>query len=130
MPAPYLANLGRMTSAARVKWHPGLAKPTGAWRGSVLLPATDEAGARAVAEAVQTGILDAAIPSVESPRGFLTVSIGVATREPAAGQSQADLIRNADIALYAAKAEGRDRTVCDPPAVAALHEVFSASRVA
>ncbi|HEY7628280.1 MAG TPA: GGDEF domain-containing protein [Ilumatobacteraceae bacterium] len=42
----------------------------------------------------------------------VTVSIGVATWT-GPGDSAADVLRRADTALYAAKAAGRDRTLCD-----------------
>ena len=38
---------------------------------------------------------------------FLTGSVGVALTEP--GQDAGELLRNADVAMYAAKAAGRDR---------------------
>ena len=41
--------------------------------------------------------------------GFVTISIGLASAKD--GRSVKSLISQADIALYAAKARGRDRTV-------------------
>jgi two-component system cell cycle response regulator len=42
---------------------------------------------------------------------FVTVSIGLANTLPESGDSQAQLLRKADGALYAAKAAGRNRVV-------------------
>ena len=41
---------------------------------------------------------------------MLTISLGVATA-PADGKSLEELLRAADVALYSAKASGRNRTV-------------------
>jgi diguanylate cyclase (GGDEF)-like protein len=40
----------------------------------------------------------------------VTVSIGVASLQPTAGRTPADLVGHADLALYSAKANGRNRT--------------------
>jgi len=56
--------------------------------------------------------LDGAV-ALDNQSVVLTGSVGVALTEP--GQDAGDLLRNADVAMYAAKAAGRDR-----------HEVFRA----
>jgi diguanylate cyclase (GGDEF)-like protein len=56
--------------------------------------------------------------------GGLTVSIGVASRRPRADRDPSALVRDADAALYRAKANGRNRcemfmvaVPADPPAL-------------
>ena len=52
-----------------------------------------------------------ALPHAESPFGYVTASIGVAVMAPAEGLSPEDLLKQADQALYRAKAQGRNRAV-------------------
>ena len=78
---------------------------------AVVLPNTDESGAQALAETVRQAIEHAGLPHLGSPFGIITVSLGVATwgvqDEPL---KPSQLIEQADQALYAAKAQGRNRT--------------------
>lgn len=75
----------------------------------VLLPHTDIKGALAVAEKLRQMVEQHPFPGEESqPGGRLTVSIGVAGFPDHAGQEDA-LLSQADRALYAAKAAGRNR---------------------
>jgi diguanylate cyclase (GGDEF)-like protein len=79
----------------------------------VLLPATDIAGARLVAESMREAVQALGMRHVASAHQVLTVSVGAASTE---GRRFADLralIDAADAALYAAKAEGRNRTMID-----------------
>lgn len=77
---------------------------------AILLPGASGADARAVAERLRASIAALAIPHAGSALGHVTVSVGVASRVPGRdGTSIADLVREADVALYAAKAAGRDR---------------------
>jgi diguanylate cyclase (GGDEF)-like protein/PAS domain S-box-containing protein len=48
-------------------------------------------------------------------RSTVTVSVGVASRIPAPGSSPHELLKEADTALYRAKAQGRDRVVVASP---------------
>lgn len=78
---------------------------------AVVLPNTDETGARAVAETIRQTIERAGLPHLGSPFGIITVSLGVATwvaQDEPCDPSQ--LIELADQALYSAKAQGRNRT--------------------
>lgn len=45
-----------------------------------------------------------------SPRGVVTVSVGVASVVPGDGETVDQLVRSADDALYAANSGGRNRT--------------------
>jgi diguanylate cyclase (GGDEF)-like protein len=52
-----------------------------------------------------------ALPHEASPFGRVSISIGVAVVVPAQGVSSAALVKNADEALYSAKAQGRNQAV-------------------
>ncbi|PJI98742.1 diguanylate cyclase [Acidovorax sp. 69] len=71
-----------------------------------LLPDTDLAGAQAIAQTLVTAMADHQDPVV----GTITVSAGVATMRSAEDKG-IDILRRADIALYEAKGQGRNR-VC------------------
>jgi diguanylate cyclase (GGDEF)-like protein len=74
----------------------------------VLLPQTDAAGAAEVAEKLRRRIASLDVEGANGqPLGHLSVSIGVAEREPHEGSHP--LLSRADEALYVAKRSGRDR---------------------
>lgn len=84
---------------------------------AALLPNTDAAEAKNVAQRCIHEMLNARIPHAESPvSSWLSVSIGVATVQAAPGASASALVANADSAMYRAKKAGRARC-----------EVFSAN---
>ena len=74
----------------------------------VFLPGSTRAQALQVAERVCRRVRDADIVHEASPPGRMTVSIGVAVREPADSEPE-DMLRRADAALYRAKNAGRDQ---------------------
>ena len=80
-----------------------------------LLPGTDEAGARDVAERVRLAVLDASMAHEGNPVGWVTISIGAASMAPRPGDEAQKLIDLADRALYSAKQGGRNqvRTASD-----------------
>ncbi|TWA69125.1 PAS domain S-box-containing protein/diguanylate cyclase (GGDEF)-like protein [Azospirillum brasilense] len=83
---------------------------TGGEEFAILLPETDVAGARMVAERIRRRTAELAVPSGDQAVRF-TVSIGVACC--AAGTRDVDaMLSSADEALYRAKAAGRNRVVC------------------
>lgn len=75
----------------------------------VVLPETEAAGARTVAENIRHTIIDLGIAHEGSPHGVVTVSIGAASARPLRGNDAGSLLKSADEALYEAKASGRNR---------------------
>jgi diguanylate cyclase (GGDEF)-like protein len=74
----------------------------------VLFPETRLEDALALADRLRLAIKELALEHRGQPLGPVTVSVGVATC-PDDGKTAAELLRAADIALYHAKAMGRDR---------------------
>jgi diguanylate cyclase (GGDEF)-like protein len=86
---------------------------------AVVLPETDLAGARRVGEGLCDAIRALDITHSASATGHVTISVGLSSMMP--GQSEAgpqSLVAEADLALYAAKAGGRDRVGFKVPQVA------------
>ncbi len=71
---------------------------------AAILPNTGAAEAAELAARVRV-----AVAACDWEHAPLTISVGIATLEPAAGTDAADLVARADRALYAAKSAGRDR---------------------
>lgn len=78
---------------------------------AVLLPDTAAEGALVVAERIREMIKQENIPHAASPVSAITVSAGIASRVPGLAEPVTELIREADTALYEAKAKGRNRVV-------------------
>jgi two-component system cell cycle response regulator len=78
----------------------------------VLLSGQSLAGAAAAAEALRSSFAEVQLRT-EDGEARLTCSFGVS--EWQSGDSADDLIRRADLALYRAKSEGRDRVGTPPP---------------
>jgi diguanylate cyclase (GGDEF)-like protein len=74
----------------------------------LLLPATEAAEAAAVAERIRVAILTLAHPNPATPRGIVSISIGIAVAlsRPVLVEQ---LINDADRAMYEAKKAGRNR---------------------
>jgi len=76
----------------------------------ILLPDVDSTNAHRLAELCRMNVADAAIPHVHSKVGdVVTISIGVSTAIPMVGSDPTSLIKAADILLYKAKENGRNR---------------------
>jgi len=92
----------------------------------LVLPHTDAAGAEHVAENVRLAIEQARVRNAEGLPVAVTVSAGVAVALPGLSVSGEQLYRNADRALYRAKALGRNRVVPSETAGPALAEIAQA----
>jgi diguanylate cyclase len=79
---------------------------------AVILPGTKSGEAVAVADRICRAVRALELPHSGSPNGFVTISAGVATAMATAGgtlKMPHGLLQAADLALYKAKANGRDR---------------------
>jgi diguanylate cyclase (GGDEF)-like protein len=84
-----------------------------------ILVGGDRDEALAVAEDVRRAVSELGIAHGGSTtRPYLTVSVGVSTVDAGGEYSHELAVRHADIALYAAKARGRDNCVCHELATA------------
>ena len=80
---------------------------------AVILPNTDTVSASVVAQRIRRSMLERA-----NDFGGLTVSIGVASMRPRLDLDAAALVKEADAALYRAKAHGRNRVESNTSVVA------------
>ena len=80
-----------------------------------MLPHTGAAGAFAFAERLRRSVSARSVVVADGVEIAVTVSVGVASGTG----DVSELLRRVDMALYAAKAGGRDRVAADRPASAA-----------
>ncbi len=94
---------------------------------AVLLPNTDAAGARGVAEEVRGAVMALGIAHPGNGAQRVTVSVGVSTRVPLPSEPSAMLVQLADTALYNAKCHGRNRVevLINPETALAIAEDFT-----
>jgi len=74
----------------------------------VLLPGASAHGAMETARNILHEVRSLAMPHAETPPGFVTVSLGVASLMPSEQHATKDLVRAADAAMYRAKQSGRN----------------------
>jgi diguanylate cyclase (GGDEF)-like protein/PAS domain S-box-containing protein len=90
---------------------------------AVILPNTDRDGARDRAEIIRQAVMSLNLVHSGNQSGYVTISVGVATTHGDLGQ--AELLKRADDALYAAKAGGRNRVASSSEG---LHPVVAANQ--
>lgn len=96
-----------------VKPHGFLVARTGGEEFSVLMPETGLEQARTCAEELRKAIAGLKLPHADSPvSNVVTVSVGVASSVNMDKVSGSTLMRSADLALYEAKDQGRNRVAC------------------
>lgn len=78
---------------------------------SVIIAESDTAHAVQQAENICQAIFALKLPHADSPFGYITASIGVASLQPDEETTAEQLLRIADQALYHAKYQGRNRVV-------------------
>ena len=85
----------------------------------ILLPSADAVGAAVVTERIRAAIETLEVKNDEGERIPITISIGYATSTPDGWQAgnEAELLRVADEAMYAAKRGGRNRVMMHTPKV-------------
>jgi diguanylate cyclase (GGDEF)-like protein len=76
---------------------------------AVLMPDTSLRGAVIIAERVRISISNLALPQKDAREGHVTASLGVVSGRFLKGTSIVDVLTEADIQLYRAKAGGRNR---------------------
>jgi diguanylate cyclase (GGDEF)-like protein/PAS domain S-box-containing protein len=79
---------------------------------AIILPNTDQAEAKAVAQAIREKVHALRIEHPHQKEGIVTLSIGVCCTEQLETPDMASLVKCADLALYNAKRGGRDTIAC------------------
>ena len=77
----------------------------------IVLPETTLEGTLIVAERIQQKLREQAIPHKKSPQQIVTLSQGIVSKIPAETETFNSLLQQADILLYIAKEQGRDRII-------------------
>jgi diguanylate cyclase (GGDEF)-like protein len=81
---------------------------------ALLLPDTDLAAALQMGERMRAAVYDLGLDHGASPLGRVTISVGCAALRPGNATDPAELLRDADAALYGAKRRGRNRVEINP----------------
>ena len=105
------------TIASVIKRPGDLAARYGGEEFAIILPDTDEKGARIVAEAARLAVKSLKLPHASSPLiDHITISIGATTDIPHRQGNLQDFVNAADHALYHAKSAGRNQISVESPA--------------
>lgn len=91
----------------------------------IVLPGVSEARALKIAEAVRLTVSSLKLANPAADRGFVTVSVGVASKTEATGVESV-LVGEADLALYEAKRRGRNQSVASSSLMASYVEAVLA----
>jgi diguanylate cyclase (GGDEF)-like protein len=78
---------------------------------AIVLPSTDPEGGKATAERIRVAVEKKSFPNPGNPPLRMTVSLGVAHFDGQNLKNYQELIKRADVALYQAKEQGRNRTI-------------------
>ncbi|OTP68809.1 diguanylate cyclase domain-containing protein [Caballeronia sordidicola] len=76
---------------------------------AVVLPSTSAAGLRLLGEKIRAAVETLAVPHAGAVAKCVTISVGGVTQVPQPGEDVKQLIEAADLALYRAKRDGRNR---------------------
>ncbi|AMM14028.1 diguanylate cyclase response regulator [Burkholderia sp. PAMC 28687] len=76
---------------------------------AVVLPSTSAAGLRLLGEKIRAAVETLAVPHAGAVAKCVTISVGGVTQVPEPGEDVKQLIEAADLALYRAKRDGRNR---------------------
>ncbi|MFG1479925.1 diguanylate cyclase [Xanthobacter sp. V4C-4] len=97
--------------AALVRHGPGHAARLGGEEFVVILSGHDEQQAWEMAERLRLAVAQMKVPLPQPSNGTVSVTISLGVAQYRAGESVDEFLKTADVALYAAKAGGRNRTV-------------------
>lgn len=103
----------------------GTAARMGGEEFALLLPDTDAAQARAIAERVRRAVAAAVVRAPDGGEVRITLSCGVASGLPPSEEAGQALYAAADAAMYRAKRAGRDRTCTEDHSSAAPEPVLT-----
>jgi diguanylate cyclase (GGDEF)-like protein len=124
-----LHNIGQVLKASIMRTSDVVAR-YGGEEFAILLPNTKASGGVQVAERVTTFVDGLAITHDYSDAAtHVTISIGIATITANTTQSMSDLLKQADIALYQAKANGRHQFVVYQPPETTAATIAEASSI-
>jgi GGDEF domain-containing protein len=112
--APAGPDLAMPPSYRDARHEQGFAARYGGEEFVILLPGATLTTATKAAERLRKSVEELRLEHDAAPRGFVTISVGVASMVPVEGDDPQRLTESADAALYAAKHFGRNAVACEP----------------